>query len=71
MQNEAFVDHTDEIKDMYESVEFVMDSEISRRILVDTKINYNPLKPGAAKAGAPKGKPYTAPIATSAGGSDL
>ncbi|KAL6011600.1 hypothetical protein ACLOJK_002048 [Asimina triloba] len=37
MQNEAFVDHTDEIKDMYESVEFVMDSEISRRILAKNK----------------------------------
>ncbi|KAL6011599.1 hypothetical protein ACLOJK_002047 [Asimina triloba] len=61
MQKEAFVDDTDEIKDMYESVEFVMESEISRRILAKAGIPYRPLIANKAKGGTAHGKPYTRP----------
>ncbi|KAL6011597.1 hypothetical protein ACLOJK_002045 [Asimina triloba] len=58
-EDELFVDTTE--INIYEAVEFVMDSEISRRILAKTVIHYTPLKPGAAKPGAQRGKPYTRP----------
>ncbi|KAL6011606.1 hypothetical protein ACLOJK_002054 [Asimina triloba] len=60
MEKEVFMDDTDEIKEMYESVELVMDSEISRRIL-QTNIKYDPLKEAAAKQGAAHGQAYTRP----------
>ncbi|KAL6011605.1 hypothetical protein ACLOJK_002053 [Asimina triloba] len=56
-EDELFVDTTE--INIYEAVEFVMESEISRRIL--KTILYKPLKQGAAKQGTPRGKPYTRP----------